>query len=301
MYRFVLTPRWIAFTFVAILLCTAFAGLSHWQWDRHTQRRAVNQVIAANLNSTPTPADQILKVGQPFDPQKLWHTITVTGHYDTAHTLLLRNTEFEDQVGYDVIVPLVTDQGTALLVDRGWLNHTASSTTVPAIPAAPSGTVTVTGRLRTSEASDEPGSKVATGLPNNEVNRLDVESIASGLSYPVYDAYVELMTETPPGFNAPTPQPPPDIDEGPYRAYAVEWILFIGVAIVGYVILIRAEARNRLEDAETANDDEDGDGINPMDELDDDEFPVEEAPIVWKADGPEPTKAEERLSGSGAN
>ena len=50
----------------------------------------------------------------------------------------------------------------------------------------------------------------------------------------------------------------PDLSDGPHLSYAVQWIFFAGVAIVGFVVLIRREseyaaAEEALTAAETSS------------------------------------------------
>ncbi len=53
------------------------------------------------------------------------------------------------------------------------------------------------------------------------------------------------MTEEPAPATAPARLPVAEITDGPHLSYAVQWILFVGVAVVGYVVLIRREAEDR--------------------------------------------------------
>ena len=66
-----------------------------------------------------------------------WRVVTATGTYDVSDTVIVRYRTREGASGVDVVVPLVTDSGTALLVDRGWVaadNRGADAGDVPAPP-----------------------------------------------------------------------------------------------------------------------------------------------------------------------
>ncbi|HEX5950122.1 MAG TPA: hypothetical protein VFZ96_03895, partial [Actinomycetota bacterium] len=39
--------------------------------------------------------------------------------------------------------------------------------------------------------------------------------------------------------------PRPELDEGPHLSYAVQWFIFATIALVGFVVLARREARDR--------------------------------------------------------
>ena len=50
--------------------------------------------------------------------------------------------------GVDVVTPLVTDAGAAVLVDRGWMPTENSGAARPELPPVTDGQVTVTGWVR---------------------------------------------------------------------------------------------------------------------------------------------------------
>ena len=41
-----------------------------------------------------------------------------------------------------------------------------------------------------------------------------------------------------------TPVPVPDLGDGPHLSYAVQWFLFAAVAVIGYPLLLRRQARD---------------------------------------------------------
>lgn len=66
---------------------------------------------------------------------------------------------------------------------------------------------------------------------------------------------MELTAQQPQGGEAPELLPPPDVGAGGglNLAYAVQWWLFIGIAVGGWVLLVRREARDlRTQEASQA-------------------------------------------------
>ena len=105
-----------------------------------------------------------------------------------------------------MITPLVLADGTAVLVDRGWIPAAAGdAATAPVVPAAPSGEVTVVGRVHAPESratTPEPfGGRLA-------VRRIGPEQLARSMPYPLYGAYLTLEQQTPPADPAFEPIPP---------------------------------------------------------------------------------------------
>ena len=151
-YRFLLERRWLGFHLLTIVLCVACVEAGRWQFDRREQRQALNAVIETNVDREPVAASTLLArdatpADAPSAVEHTWRRVTATGTFDTAAQLLVRNRTYPGRgVGYEVLTPLVTADGTALLVNRGWVGAGATAGLAPQVPAPPAGEVTVTGR-----------------------------------------------------------------------------------------------------------------------------------------------------------
>lgn len=239
-YRFLLSRRWLGLLVVVLLVAAACAALGRWQLDRLGHRHEQNDLLARNLDKAPAPPDALLAVGQGPRDQDQYARVRAAGRYDLDHQLLVRTRPFEGQVGYNVLTPFVTEAGPALLVNRGWVPGGATARELPAVPAAPSGTVTVTARVRPTEPASTTGTP-----PAGQVTRIDVSEIAETMPYDVYGGYGELTDERPAPAEAPEPLPAPEPSEGPHLAYAFQWFLFALLALGGFVVLARREAEDR--------------------------------------------------------
>lgn len=115
----VFAPSWFSIL-LTVLLLPVFIKLGMWQLHRADEKRALMQAAAQGRQSTaPYSAGTIAT-----SPR--YQQITVNGHYDGAHQILLDNMPSNGpssagQPGYRVWTPLLTDTGEILLVDRGWL------------------------------------------------------------------------------------------------------------------------------------------------------------------------------------
>lgn len=235
-------PRWIVLTLLVVVLCVTFTELGLWQLRRHDERTAANEVLVANLASMPVVVSDLLPADQPLPDRDEWRLVTATGTYDDDHELLVRNRSYDGALGYEVVTPLVPPTGPALLVVRGWVPNTASALTVPEVPPAPRGEVTVTARLRPTPA----GGTEDAGLPPSQVRRLAVPVIAGTLPYEVLEGgYAQLVVDAPgsdQGLAGPRALPVPEPGAGPHLPYAVQWFLFGLIAIGGWAVLVRAAA-----------------------------------------------------------
>jgi len=247
-YRFLLSRQWVIITLVALLLIPVMVRLGFWQFHRHEDRVARNELIAASLSAAPVPVERLAAPGRgPADDDR-YRPVTATGTYDPRHETVVRQRTAADgrRIGYHVLTPLVREDGTAVLVNRGWVPAGGDLTKFPDVPPAPSGEVTVTGRLMADETAGG-GVREKRGLPPRQVMLIDSERMARELDRPVLGGYVALEKTSPePSGEQPEPLPEPDHSGiGPHLAYAFQWWLFAAAVPVGWLVLVRRERRDR--------------------------------------------------------
>src|SRR5439155_13336847 len=128
-----------------------FVRLSFWQVSRLHERQASNAVVRQHLAAPAIPYADMVEL-LPDDPgiarEQEWRAVQVTGRWDAAHQVLVRNRTLEGNAGYEVVTPLLPASGLALLVDRGWVVAGATPQAPGTVPAPQDGLVTVTARLR---------------------------------------------------------------------------------------------------------------------------------------------------------
>jgi cytochrome oxidase assembly protein ShyY1 len=142
-----------------------------------------------------------------------------------------------------LLTPLVTADGSAVIVDRGWVPIMFSNTPVEQAPP-PKGRVTVEGFLLPNEG----GLAAGTPGPNGDrvVSRLDIPLLRRAFAYPLYPLAVRLSTQAPPQpGDLPTVVPLEKLDEGPHLSYAVQWFMFAAFALIAYALLLRNAAREK--------------------------------------------------------
>lgn len=246
-YRFLLTPRWLALHVVVLLVIPAFVLLGQWQFGRFEERSAERERVLANLAAAPAPLHTLARPGQAVREADVHRTVTVSGSYDAARELVVRRRPQHGKIGFYVLTPLVTAEGDAVLVNRGWVPQGSSPDAMPRVPAPPAGRVTVTGRLRLGESEESTGITERAGLPAGQILLINTETIRAGLPYEIVDGYIDLVRQSPAPPEAPAPVPEPDVGGGGglNLAYGVQWWLFIGVAIGGWFFLIRREVADR--------------------------------------------------------
>jgi cytochrome oxidase assembly protein ShyY1 len=221
---------WVRLLVAVAVLSVAFILLGRWQYHRHEAKVDRNTLIDANYEAEAVPLTDVLAdPSATLTPLRQWTPVRVSGVYEPAGTILIRNRPLKGEHGYEVVVPLRTSSGAALLVDRGWLPPGEDFARPGAVPAPPPGRVTVVARLRLGEKDTGETS------PTRQERRIDPTRLADRIGGEVYvGAYALLASEQPAPPTAPTPLPPPDEGLGPHLAYAVQW--WLG-AVAAWVLL----------------------------------------------------------------
>ena len=229
MYRFLLSRRWIGLALVVVLAAALFVQLGRWQFHRLAERRVGNVTIERNLDAAAAPVGEVVRVGAEVPSELEWRRVTATGRFDVGHQLLVRYQVRDGQHGVDVVTPLVTGEGAAVLVDRGWLPTTNDASVVPEVPPPPAGRVDVTGWLR----ADQQGDDRALTPYDGQVRLVSSRAIAPTLPYPVYGGFLELTAMHPAPATALKRPEPPQIDSGPHFFYGLQWFFFALLAVGG--------------------------------------------------------------------
>ncbi|KPC93561.1 SURF1 family cytochrome oxidase biogenesis protein [Streptomyces albus] len=253
MYRFLLSRQWVILTLLGLVLIPVMIKLGFWQLHRHESRVARNEEVAASLAAPTVPVTELTGVGREPAADEKFRTVTAHGRYDTEHEVVVRHRTAADgdTIGYFVVTPLVLDDGKAILVNRGWIRSEGDLTSFPKVPEPPRGEVTVTGRMMPDETTEASGIKDTKGLPDRQVMLINSKKQAGDVGRPMLGGFVQLM-ETKPQPNGKQPEVLPEPDHsgiGPHMAYAIQWWLFTGAVPVGWVVLVRREAKERRERA----------------------------------------------------
>jgi cytochrome oxidase assembly protein ShyY1 len=216
---------------LTIAFSLLFWRLGLWQWHRYEDRRETRQTVEEATAQDPAPLGQLLSATRPLDTGAANRSVDVTGSYDPTRQLLQRNPD--GRSGYEVLTPLHLDSGQTLVIDRGYVGASATTSGQPASDVTPpSGAVDAVVRLEPFDTSS--GRDAPTG------QTYDVTAEAFGSR--VLPAYGQLVSQDPaPPTNIELPEAP-STSLGPHLFYAIQWWLFIGIALIGYVLLLRHQA-----------------------------------------------------------
>lgn len=238
-------------TLVGLLLVTLAAtvclGLGRWQWHRFEERRAEAAVIEANYDADPVALSRLLPTpGSTLAAEDDWQRVELRGEYctDPGCVLYVRNRQYGGATGFYQLVPFRAEDGTVLLIVRGWVDS-QDSASQPDDPApVPAGELTLTARVRPAERV------LDRERPEGQVHSINPQQIAADLPLDgemVTGAYAVLDAEQPESAR-PIALPAPDTSLGPHLSYTVQWVLFAIFFPAALVYVLR----RRLQDERDA-------------------------------------------------
>lgn len=243
---FLLRPGWIALGLVVVAftyLC--FTVLAPWQLGKHNRTSRENRQIEYSLNTAPVPLKTLLPQQDSSAPDAQWRRVTATGHYLPDVQVLARLRVIEGKPAFEVLAPFVVDAGPTVLVDRGYVRPDQGSH-VPPIPRPPRDTVTITARLRDSEAV-AAGKDPFTQDGVQQVYSISTAQVAALTKVPLAGSYLQLVEDQPGGLGV---IGVPQLDAGPFLSYGIQWISFGIVAPLGLGYFVYSEIRARRREKE---------------------------------------------------
>lgn len=256
--RQILFSRETLLGLVAVLVLAAVCfALGLWQYGRFEDRRDAAEVIRANYDAAPVALDEVLPDTEaPLAATDEWTPVTLQGSYctDPECVLYVRNRQLSSTVGFWQLVPFRAEDGTTLLVVRGWVPSATGASEPADPPPVPGGELTVTVRLHPAEIvldREPPPGQTHSVNPRQSAGLMGLDSPDL-----VARAYGELAAEEP-AAERPAALPAPDTSLGPHLSYAFQWwifALFFPAALIYRTRLlfqdVAAEERTRDQDQE---------------------------------------------------
>ena len=236
------------FALVVGLLCYATWWLGEWQFGRLADRKDSNAVIRANEDLAPAPVEDVLSPGGAVAEDDEWRLVTATGTYDTDDTVVVRYRTRDGQSGVDAVVPLVTADGTVLLVDRGWMPSENQGASPTDLPEPPDGTVTVEGWVRADATGD------STAVEGHSTRAISSTEISEAIDQPTFGGFVQLKTEDGEPAADLEPVELPELNNGPHFFYGLQWWFFGVLAVFGFCYLAFDEWRTGRRTEEVPED-----------------------------------------------
>jgi len=207
---------------LALVAAAVCVRLGLWQLSRLHQRQARNARIRAAQALPPVQLS-----GRVAADSLANRRVQARGVYDFAHERLWRPRLRDDQPGVDLVTPLKFPDGSAVLVDRGWVPSPDAYHVDETLYRAPdSGAVT----------------GIALEAPRGRGD-VDPARLSDSLPYPLLPFVVQLLpspsVSVRPFPPAPQPWPAPELSNGPHLSYIIQWFSFAVIILAGSALLFR--------------------------------------------------------------
>ncbi len=200
--------------------------LSPWQFGRNSERSAQNGEVTTAASAPAVPLRQLVSPGTEPAATDDWREVTMTGRFLPADETVARLRQVLDQAAYEILTPFRLDDGTIMLVDRGWVSPNNGQ--VPSYAPAPTRHLTITARMHPEESN--PHRPPLTEQGHREVYSINTTVVSNITGVHVEPGYFTLVAGQPGVLQE---LPLPAVDSGPFLSYAFQWIVFGVMALFG--------------------------------------------------------------------
>ncbi len=221
---------------VALALIFGCLYAAQWQLDRGQGQSNTNQIIEDNLELNP------IELSDPANLDAVanqWRLTNIKGSFSNSHQELVRNRYYEGKFGFEVLTLFTAVSGENFWVDRGWVAAGANASTPPDVPKIYDGVTTITARVRSENLSRQlQGSFFVTSAKSAKPS-----SIAKIQGVDAQPYYLDLISSSDGKISPLTEIQLPELSSGPHYAYALQWLAFAVLALVGRILLFREAER----------------------------------------------------------
>lgn len=229
--------KFLILTAVAALLFSGFTALGIWQVYRLQWKLDLIAAVDARVEAPAVPAPGAGETVTRADDA--YRHVSVTGRYiEMAQTLIYYPTRLG--AGYFVMTPLLRDDGSYVLINRGFVPEGKEGD--PGNYAAPAGEVTVDGLLRMPESKGWLFSR-ANDPVNGKWYRRDVASIMGTRGLVPFAPYFIDAAASGPAGQLPIGGLTVVKFRNAHLSYALTWFAMALGTLALYVFVLRYEGR----------------------------------------------------------
>ena len=218
----------------ALLVLLLLLALGFWQLDRARQKEDLKSAFTFSSMQPSVPLSAL----DPGDSASRYRRVTVSGHYDSNHQILLDNQIYQGQPGYHVFTPLKRSHGLAILVNRGWVPLGESRQHLPVIEVT-GASLGIEGHLAQPA---NPGLRLGEPMAGQTtwpmvVQYLDLAAVTKQLGYPVLPAVLNLDPRSQHGYERHWQLNFTGFGPERHRGYAVQWFALALTLIIIYLVV----------------------------------------------------------------
>ncbi len=217
----------------AVLLAALTARLGLWQLDRAAQKEHLQASIDSRRDLPVLPASALALA--PGDAESQHHRrIELRGQWLPEQTVFLENRQMQGRPGFFVLTPLGLPDGSAVIVQRGWLPRDPVDRTRVSAPTPPGGEVTVRGRIAPPPARLYDFDGGASGAIRQNLH-LQGFAIETGLRLRPLSVLESAAPRADPGDGLARDWPAPAATVHKHYGYAFQWFSLSALTVILYV------------------------------------------------------------------
>ena len=229
-YRF--SPPLLAIL-LTVLVSALFAGLGRWQIERMYQKEQILEQYQQRQEAPP-----ITQLPVATDEIEKWRyrRVQLNGRLLEDRQFLLDNQVLDGRVGFNVLTPMILDDGRTVLLDRGWVALGVRREDLPDVRlTAEIADIAGTIYVPFGDPFALDGATVGEiGWPRI-VQYLDFKALGDLLGSPLLPMVVRLSPEQMGGYKRKWSIIPMSADK--HLAYAVQWFALAAVPIILLLVL----------------------------------------------------------------
>ena len=223
--------RWLVLA-ATVLAAALTARLGLWQLDRAAQKNALQAALESRRALPALPAAELARDAAAA-PAQHHRAIVVEGQWLPALTVYLDNRQMNGRPGFFALTPLRLDDGSAVIVQRGWLPRDADERTRIVVAPLPPGRVQVRGRIAPGPARLYEFAAAASG-PIRQNLDLDAYARETGLRLrPLTLVQEDGAAPGTDGLLRQWPRPAADVHK--HYGYAFQWFSLAALIVGLYV------------------------------------------------------------------
>lgn len=212
------------------------AALGRWQLDRAAQKIAWENALRERSLQPPLGGAELPR--RADEAQALLHRqVRLEGRWLAERTVYLDNRAIAGRAGFFVVTPLALPDGTAVLVQRGWVARDVRDRNRVAVSPPPAGEVVVHGRLAAglSERYALGSRDGADAGPIRQNLSIAAFAAEAGLSLRPFAVVQEEGSGPPVGDGLVREWPAPAADVHKHYGYAAQWFALCALVLGLYV------------------------------------------------------------------
>jgi surfeit locus 1 family protein len=228
----VLIARGAMLLLAALAACAGTARLGLWQLDRAAQKNAVHQAQLRQRALPSLTAAELARTAAAV-PAQVHRRVVLQGRWLVQHTVYLDNRQMAGRTGLYATTPLRLDDGSAVLVLRGWLPRDPLDRTRIELPPLQGGPVQVQALV----ASGVPRLYEFDAAASGSIRQnLDLAAFARETDLPLRPlVLVQEDGPAPPADGLLRQWPAPAADVHKNYGYAFQWFALCALIIGLYV------------------------------------------------------------------